>query len=206
MNRFKLILGILFVTGCSITPQTHTEIVTYNFATYIPGNIDHATQASINNSKKILVAPIAAPSWLDSHDMHYRLAYHNPRRSYTYAHSRWSSSPAFLLAQQIKQKITDYTPHLVITDNSTVVADNKLFIELEEFSQVFDSEHDSHIMIRYRANLVNNAHQLIAQRVFNTLETSSTADARGAADAFSTANNRLLDDLIQWLQAELNKV
>ncbi len=204
MKKFKLMLSVLLISGCSVTPQAKIPIATYNFAVYPPEYTGQPIQTGEQKGKKILIAPITAPSWLDTRDISYRLAYHNPIQAYTYAHSRWASPPAFLLTQQIKQRITDTTSHLVINDSSIAIAENRLYIELEEFSQIFGSEHDSHVMIRFRASLVNNTHRLIAQKSFSTLETTPTADAQGAADAFAVANNRLLGDLVQWLQTALN--
>ncbi|WP_090659028.1 ABC-type transport auxiliary lipoprotein family protein [Nitrosomonas marina] len=203
MRNLILFLSMLFVSGCTILPETSKDIATYNFAADDTDESGSDSQHSGKDGRKILVAPITAPLWLDNRGINYRLKYHNRAQSYTYANSRWSSPPAFLLAQQIKRKITTATRHLVIKDSSMAIAENELHVELEEFSQVFDTLNDSHVIIRFRASLVNNTHRLIAQKIFSIKQIAPTADAAGAVEAFSIASNKLADGLVEWLQSEI---
>lgn len=159
--------------------------------------------AHCQKRKKILVPQITAPSWLDTPAIHYRLAYHNAAQSYTYANSRWSS-PRISLTQQIKQKIAADTHHLVIKDSSVAIVEYELHIEIEEFSQIFSTLSDSYVSIRFRASLVNHAHRLIAQKIFSTSHAAATADAAGAVDGFTIASNRLMNELVEWLNSAVD--
>lgn len=203
---FASVLSILLLSGCTVFPKPATTVATYNFIVDSPAESNQSDQQIIKNGKKILVTPMTAPLWLDTKAIHYRLAYHNASQSYAYANSRWSAPPAFLLTQQIKQKIAADTKHLVIKDSSIAIAENELHIELEAFSQVFDTVSNSHVVIRFRVSLVNNAHRLIAQKIFSASQPSPTADAAGAVNAFSIASNQLTDELIHWLSRELDNL
>ena len=203
MKNFTLLLGILFISGCTIIPEKNTNIATYNFAADAIADTDPSIRQIGKDGRKILVSTATAPLWLDTRAMHYRLRYHNRSQSYTYANSRWASPPAFLLTQQIKNKIADTTRHLVIKDSGMAIPENELHIELEEFSQIFDTLNDSHIVIRFRASLVNNTHRLIAQKIFSAKQEAPSADAAGAVEAFAIASNELVDTLVGWLQTEL---
>ncbi|MBX3630363.1 MAG: membrane integrity-associated transporter subunit PqiC [Nitrosomonas sp.] len=204
MKKSTVILGLLLLTGCTVIPKPDSSTAIYNFAVYAPSPVERPEQHIVKNGKKILIPQITAPSWLDTPAIHYRLAYHNAAQSYTYANSRWSSPPAFLLTQQIKQKIAADTHHLVIKDSSVAIVEYELHIEIEEFSQIFNTLSDSYVSIRFRASLVNNAHRLVAQKIFSTSHATATADAAGAVDSFTIASNRLMNELVEWLNSAVD--
>lgn len=203
---------ILLVSGCTAITQPKSTVAVYNFTAPETEETDQRDtpnrskpdQPTEKHGKKILITPVTAPLWLDNRSIHYRLKYHDAAQSYTYADSRWSAPPAFLLTQQIKQQIAAITDHLVIKDSSMAIADYGLHIELDEFSHIFGSLNNSYVIIRFRASLVNNTHRLIAQKTFSSNQPAPTANAVGAVNAFSTASNQLIEDLINWLNHELN--
>lgn len=203
MKKSAFLLGLLLLTGCTVIPKPDPSTAIYNFAVYTPPFTKQPEQ-HVKNGKKILVPQVTAPPWLDNPAIHYRLAYHNAAQSYTYASSRWSSPPAFLLTQQIKQKIAADTHHLVIKDSSVAIVEYELHIEIEDFSQIFNTLTDSYVSIRVRASLVNNAHRLVAQKIFSATHAATTADAAGAVSGFSIASDQLMDELIAWLNNAVN--
>ncbi len=204
-----LALVLLLSSACTLIPKPGIPVTTYDFNSQ-PHTATHqlgqAGQPGGKTSKKIsiLLKPVAAPLWLDTQAIHYRLAYHNRSQAHAYAQSRWSSPPAFLLTQQINEKIAAQSDYLVIKDSSIAVAEYTLHIELEAFSQIFDTQDDSHVIMRFRASLINNAHRIIAQKTFSAIEPALTANAAGAVNAFSIAGNRLTIDLIHWLNSNLD--
>ncbi len=204
MKKSAFILGLLLLTGCTVIPRPDPSTAIYNFAVNTPPPTQQPEQHIVKNGKKILIPQVTAPLWLDNPAIHYRLAYHSAAQSYTYANSRWSSPPAFLFTQQIKQKIAADTHHLVIKDSSVAIVEYELHIEIEEFSQIFNTLADSYVSVRFRASLVNNAHRLVAQKIFNTTHATATADAAGAVDSFTAASNRLMNELIEWLNFAVN--
>lgn len=196
-------LGFLLLTGCTLIPKPDVNTAIYNFVTDTSPQAAQVHHPTVKNGKKILIANVTAPLWLDTPAIHYRLAYHNIAQSYTYANSRWSSPPAFLLTQQIKQRIATDTHHLVIKDSSVAIAEYDLHIELEEFAHIFNTLSDSYVSMRFRASLVNNAHRMVAQKIFSTTHVAETADAAGAVNAFAIASNQLTNSLVDWLNTSM---
>lgn len=205
MNKF-LILGIAIclISGCTVLPKPQQPVSIYDFGVQPSPLTKHLPEKSQQVRKSVLVADAAAPAWLDTTAIHYRLLYHNPTQTYTYASNRWIAAPAALLTQQLRHRIVTNTHEQVTKDFATAKTDFVLHIELEEFMQSFDTAADSHIAIGFRASLVErNTRKLIAQKDFNRSEKTASADAAGAVSAFSAASNRLIDELIDWLVAEL---
>lgn len=214
MKKIAFITAVLLISGCTVIPQPKMTTAVYNLTATEATEAVHQdisekprpTRQLEKLSKKILITNITAPLWLDNRSIHYRLNYHDAAQTYTYATSRWSSPPAFLLTHKLKQQIGAVTDHLIIKDSSMAIAEYELHIELEEFSQIFDTLTDSHVIIRFRASLVSNAHRLIAQKTFSSNQAAPTADAVGAVNAFSAASNQLIVDLTSWLNHQLIKI
>ena len=70
--------------------------------------------------------------------------------------------------------------------------------------QAFDQANDSHVVILLRASLIErNSRQLLAQKDFSIQQKTPSADAAGAAFAFSSASNQLVSKLTDWLAIQL---
>lgn len=199
-----LVLSLYLLTGCVAFNKSQSSISIYDFGMQQAQPAKQILQQSLHHRKSLLIADATAPSWLDNNAIQYRLLYHNPTQSYTYASSRWVATPAALLTQQIRSRIVASTNEQVIKDNSTAKADYALHIELEEFTQLFDTVDTSHIVIGLRASLVErNTRKLLAQKDFSIKEKAPTADATGAVSALSSASNQLINELVGWLTTEL---
>ncbi len=199
-----LILVAYLLAGCVASNKSPSAISIYDLGRQQAQPGQQMPQQSLQKSKSLLIVDATAPAWLDNNAIHYRLLYHNPTQTYTYANSRWIAAPAALLTQQIRNRIVASTNELVLKDNSTSKADYALHIELEEFTQIFDMTDASHIVIGLRASLVErNTRNLFAQKDFSITEKTPTADAAGAASAVGSASNQLIKELVDWLTAEL---
>jgi cholesterol transport system auxiliary component len=77
-----------------------------------------------------------------------------------------------------------------------------LHVELEEFSQTFDSQAQSWGVLRLRATLLSNTpggERLIGQRVIAKREPAPSADAAGGVRALSAAADAAADEIADWL-------
>jgi cholesterol transport system auxiliary component len=200
MKISVILLMTLLLSACSIAHKSNPAIAIYDFG------IQPSQQATVTNKQQhekirnLLVTDVESAPGFDNHAIYFRLAYNNPTRSYTYANSRWAAAPAILLSQQLRNRIITKTDNLVIKDSSTAKSDYALHIELEEFTQVFDTIDSSHAVIRMRASLVKRqSHVLLAQQTFSVKQNAATADAPGAVNALTTASNLLINELIDWL-------
>ena len=209
MTKIALLLTLsaFLLTGCVAFNKSQSPVSIYDFGMQQTQTTKLISQQALQHRKSLLIADATAPSWLDNNAIHYRLLYQNPTQSYTYASSRWIAAPAALLTQQIRNHIVASTSEQVIKDNSTAKADYALHIELEEFTQLFDTMDASHIVIGLRASLVErNTRKLLAQKDLSLAEKTPTADAAGAVSALSSASNQLINELVDWLTAELPNV
>lgn len=196
----KLVIVFLLLAGCTLTPQKNSPVAVYDFGLQRPA--EHSNLTPFNTS--IFVADINAPIWLDNPAIQYRLAYHDPARSYAYANSRWTASPAKLLTRRIKDYLV--TRQGIISSHDGVKADYTLFIELEEFTQVFDQPDNSRAIIRLRASLIErNSRLLLTQENFSSEQVTPSADAAGAVAALISASDTASDKLGKWLGDYLAK-
>jgi cholesterol transport system auxiliary component len=80
-----------------------------------------------------------------------------------------------------------------------------LRVQLQEFSQVFDSEQASAAVLRVRAQLSDagsHGETLVAQQQFTVRRPAATPDAAGGARALAEASAQLADELAAWLRAQ----
>lgn len=209
MTKIALLLILIAhqLAGCVSFNKSQPTVSMYDFGTQQAQTTRQISQQALQHRKSLLIADATAPSWLDNNAIHYRLLYHNPTQSHAYASSRWIAAPAALLTQQIRNRIVTRTNEQVIKDSSTAKTDYALHIELEEFIQLFDTMDASHIVIGLRASLVErNTRKLLAQKDLSITEKTPTADAAGAVFALSSASNQLINELVDWLTAELSNV
>ncbi|QOJ23673.1 MAG: membrane integrity-associated transporter subunit PqiC [Gammaproteobacteria bacterium] len=204
MSKISLLLLIIcLLPGCAFLHKSQPAAV-YDFGMQSAIQAQQTSQQAQLRRKSLLVAETTAPSWLDNTAIHYRLLYHNPTQSYSYANSRWIAKPAALLSQQLRNRIVTTTQEHVIKDSSVATADHVLHTELEEFSQLFDTASDSRVVIILRASLVERStRKVLAQKDFSVTKQAPTADAPGAVTALGAANDQLLDELADWLAAAL---
>jgi cholesterol transport system auxiliary component len=148
-----------------------------------------------------VLAEFSAPAWLDSTAIVYRLAYDDASQLRSYAHSRWVAAPASLLAQRLGERLpAAFRPGGVADEPKTPVARQLLRVELEEFSQVFDTPQKSHALLRARATLFDaRGQRLVAQRIFEVQRPADSPDALGAAHGLREAGNEFLADLVHWI-------
>ena len=206
MRKFLVpILAMMLLAGCALS-RTQTPTAIYDFglggSTVASGAADtSADQPRLSSS---LLVAATSPAWLDNTAIQYRLVYHDPARSYTYASSRWSAAPATLLTQRIKSRIAGVSNDGVVSAGDGVRADYALRLELEEFTQVFDTPDQSRALIRLRASLIERStRSLLAQRSFSIEQAAPAANAAGAVRSLTEASDKLIERLIDWLAEKL---
>ena len=200
--RKYFVLATALLAGCAIAPQSQTPTAVYDFGLQRSSNatLQPRLQASL------LVADAASPAGLDSPAIQYRLAYHDIAQSHVYANSRWATAPGALLTQRIRSRLAAVTTDGVVSASDGARADYALRLELEEFTQVFDTPDKSRVVIRLRASLVErHSRALLAQQSFNLERPAPTANAAGAVHALTEASDELAGNLIAWLATKLEE-
>jgi cholesterol transport system auxiliary component len=201
MATFKGVFGLFFVflSACAL-PDKPIQAVTYDFG---PGQVATAPAPSNTKPSVVALADIETHAALDGNALLYRLAYADAQQLRPYAQARWSMAPAQLLRQRLREHLGQ---HSVVLNPGEATAQNArlLRIELEEFSQIFDSPGSSSGLVRLRATVVQPGPQgerLLGQHTVVVQRPAPSPDAAGAVRALTAATDAAVLQLDQWLQS-----
>jgi cholesterol transport system auxiliary component len=158
-----------------------------------------SASAQTTNPAAIIVADISGPAALDSERMHYRLLYADARQSRPYAYNQWTSTPLQLLTQRMKARIAQAGVKVLSTTDAAA-STNLLRMEVEDFTQNFDTATSSSGVLRLRAS-VFRSHKLMDQKTFSHSVPAASADAAGGASALADAADAVAADVLAWLAA-----
>jgi cholesterol transport system auxiliary component len=186
--------------------QPAPRALTYDFGPGVVAAVSSpsptSTSAAPRAGAALVLAPVEAPMALEGTAMLYRLRYSDAQQLRPYAQARWSMPPAELLRLRLRDKLGERRVVLQSAEASNTAL--VLRVELEEFSQVFDSTTQSAGVLRLRATVTepgNRADRIVAQRSFALQRPSPSADAPGGVRALTEATDAAIDALDQWLQA-----
>lgn len=140
-----------------------------------------------------LALEVKVPYWFDSLAIEYRLLYDDPLKLRSYAGSRWAGAPGLLLAQRLRQQIG------VVGSGGQTATNCLLRLELQEFSQVFDTPLQSRGLLRGQASLLDSRHRIVGERRVAVEEPAAGVDARGGVNALVRASDALAGELATWL-------
>src|SRR5579859_5872831 len=184
MKTLTVWLVAFVLAGCASGNNLTME--TYDFG--LPGS------ASAAVDQDVFLADIRAADWLNTTDMLYRLEYRDPRVLTPYSASRWAGTPAALLTIRLRQSVGNGTS---VRGRQTKC---NLSIFLSEFSQVFATEQDSRAVMHLRATLsVSAASERASVREFRIEQPAPSANAAGAAAAFSDIAASMAQQLNAWI-------
>ncbi len=141
-----------------------------------------------------LALEIRAPFWFDSLSIEYRLLYDDPLQLRSYAASRWAGAPGLLLAQRLRQQLG------VLSGGGRTAVSCLLRLELQEFSQVFDTPLLSRGVLQGTASVLDARQQIVAERWLSIEQPAASADASGGVRALVSASDELGRQLAGWLQ------
>ena len=202
-RRSLLSLCALALAGCSALPSKPTRPTMYDFG---PEPVQAAATAP--NRPALVLPDVEVNGSLESTALLYRLGYEDPNQLRPYAFARWSAPPGELLRQRLRDVLGRDRP---VLDSAAGAALSRrggtpppvLRVELEEFSQLFDSPTASHGVLRLRCTLLENTgggERLVAQRSFAVQRPAPSADAPGGVRALAAATDAAAQDIAAWLQ------
>lgn len=199
------LLGL--VAGCSVLPKPPSRVDIFDFG---PG----LTKTAEASQPATPLPPIALADFTSAgvpdgrSALFYRLAYSNAQMLYPYTQARWSQPPTTLMQLAVRDRLG--VRRSVIYGDQNIDQQIKggqsptvLRAEVEEFSQVFQSEKDSVGLVRVRVSMVDSlkaGDELIGQRVFVAQRPAPTPDAAGGAKALSDAAAQVADEIAQWVE------
>ena len=203
-------LGVtLGLAGCALPlPDKPVRAAVYDFG---PGALDVQATNRMAALPAVALADIEANPALDSTAVLYRLAYADAQQLRPYAQARWSMAPAQLVRQRLREHLGQR--RAVISPGEGILAGSgatpgtplTLRIELEEFSQLFESVEKSVGLLRLRATVVQASAQgdrLVAQRSVVVQRPAPSADASGGVRALTAATDAAIAELDTWLQQQ----
>jgi len=190
------------MAGCA-TPDKPVRATLYDFG---PGATAQAA-ARQPAQPTLVLADIDASGALDGSAVLYRLAYADPNQLRPYAHARWSAPPPQLIRQRLRQQLARERAVLDLGESAALarnggVAPRVLRIDLEEFSQLFESQEQSWGLLRLRATVMDSTpagERLLAQRSFVARQPAHTPDAPGGVRALAAATDAAAEEIGQWL-------
>ena len=191
MNRCFVLLAALLLSACVGGAGNSVPSVTYDFGLPV-------ARLAVGGAWPGLSLEVRSPSWFDSTNVDYRLAYADPLTRRQYVGSRWAGAPAQLIAQRLRQQLG------VLSATANSATDCLIRVELQEFSQVFDSPQSSRGVLTASVSLIDGKRRVVAERLAVIDKPALGADASGGVQALvaaSTEFGRLLSD---WL-LELEK-
>ncbi|ANQ84882.1 hypothetical protein dqs_1844 [Azoarcus olearius] len=188
-RRRRLIPGVLLavalVTGCGSIGKPPRSVASFEL-----GAIE---ARALPPGAVPAVVEVRAPSWLESAQMQYRLAWVEPQQRRSFADSRWIAPPREMLAQALERGLKGA---------GTAGGSCRLRVELDEFVQDFDSASASTVTLGVRASrLPARGGAVLASRAFQISVPAPSADAAGGARAHRAATQQLVDDIGRWLGA-----
>lgn len=192
MKKIAIVFAALLLSACASGPRNAAPTRVYDFGMPAP-------RLAADPAWSRLAIEIKAPRWLDSPSIAYRLAYDDSLRLREYAGSRWAGAPAQLLGQRLQQQLGTASP----TGNAAV--DCLLRLDLQEFSQVFDSPQASRGVLQVELGLFDARRQRIAVQRIVVERPAPTLDAQGGAVALVAASDELGKRIADWLDAPARK-
>jgi cholesterol transport system auxiliary component len=202
-RRTLLPLLALGLAGCSALPSKPTRPTMYDL-----GPLAEEPSATAPARAALVLPDVEVSGSLDTPAMLYRLGYEDPNQLRPYAYARWSAPPGQLLRQRLRDVLGRERPVLDSAAAAALVRQGGspppvLRVELEEFSQLFDSPKDSQGVLRLRCTLLHNTgggERFVAQRSFNVKKPAPSADAAGGVRALAAATDAAAQDIAAWLQ------
>src|SRR4051812_29658722 len=95
VTALGLSLAALGMAGCALGPAA-ADPVSYDFRP------EPAKAAEARMRPAVLVPDVAAPTWMDTPAIFYRLAYRDAARPQAYSGSRWVMPPATLFTNRLR--------------------------------------------------------------------------------------------------------
>jgi cholesterol transport system auxiliary component len=200
IHKYLFLLSIFFLlSACALGPEKRDAPAVFDLG---PQRAQSAAKPVINAT--LLIPPVAASPLLDNANIQYRLIYQNASQPDAYAQNRWAMSPALMLTERVRARFAAASRG-VVTAQDGARADYTLRIDLEDFSQQFESAQASKATARLRASLIDqNTRALHAQRSFSA-ERPAAPNAPGAAQALAGASDALVEELVAWAVQNIKK-
>lgn len=203
------------LAACSALPDKPVRPTLYDFGPGAVSVLQTSTGSPLPDLPAIALDDITTSGGaLDNTALLYRLGYQDAQQLRPYALARWSTPPAQLVRQRLREHLSLRRPVFNAREGVAInrgqagsdvkaVLPLRLRIELEEFSHLFTAPDTSVGVIRLRATLVEvtpAGEKFVDQRSVVAQRPAPTSDAPGGVRALTEATDAAIEDIEKWLQ------
>lgn len=186
MRRLVVLFLVLALGACFTSGKRGAE---RGLAVYDLGA--PATRLVEEERKSPIAVEVRAPLWMDSLSVNYRLGYADPARLREYSQVRWAGPPTKLVQQHLMQQ-------LGLSNSGQVGARCVVLVEINEFSQIFDSPGHSKGVLQGRALWLDQSRRQLAELTLAIESVAVSQDSRGGVRALQATVEQLTADLLAW--------
>lgn len=185
------------MTGCSlIKPEPSPTIDVYTLSP-ISSIAEVATANKAEHAVILALSPIRSSRALMTPDIIYRDSEHGYN---SYAYSRWSDSPAKLLAIVLQQTLSQNYSISAVIPRDISPADLVLEMTLLDFSHHIQNNDTSMGRVALRAYLIDgHTKTILANKVFSAEASAKRRNAEGATTALNQASRNVAGQVNGWL-------
>ena len=198
-------VSALAVSGCAL-PDKPVRAVMYDFG---PGQLSTSPATRQAPLPPLAIDEVTTSGGaLDNLSVLYRLGYADAQQLRPYAQARWSMPAAQLVRQRLRETLGQRRAVFSAGESAALMRTNGalpriLRVDLEEFSQIFDSPGSSAGVVRLRVTLLDSTPEgdrLLGQRLVVVQRPAASPDAAGGVRALAQAADAAAQEIEAWLE------
>lgn len=187
MRRFAIIILSFSLSACFTAGKRggDASMAVYDLGSTQERKIDRLQRPSP------MAVEVRAPLWFDTLGINYRLAYSDPARLREYARARWAGPPAQMIQLGL---VRDLGFVAAGQGRSNCV----VRVEIDEFSQVFETPARSRAQIQGRVQWLDKSRARLVERPILFEQAAASADAQGGVRALTILVGQLTAAINDW--------
>lgn len=186
MRLVILLLLVVSLGGCFTAGKRGGDVA---LAVYDLGSVKDAVAGA--QRKRPMAIEVRAPLWFDSLGIDYRLAYSEPNRLREYSRARWVGPPAQLIQLRLIRDL-GYIP----SGQGKAVC--VLRVDIDEFSQVFDTAEASRAVLQGRVQWLDRGRGRLLEKQITLQAPTPSPDSQGGVTAMSQLVGELSGAIATW--------
>lgn len=186
MRLVILLLLVVSLGGCFTAGKRGGDVA---LAVYDLGAFKDSTAGA--QRKRPMAIEVRAPLWFDSLGIDYRLGYAEPNRLREYSRARWVGPPAQLIQLRLIRDL-GYIP------SGQGKAACVLRVDIDEFSQVFDTVETSRAVLQGRVQWLDRGRGRLLEKQIVLQAQASSPDSQGGVTAMGQLVGELSGSIAAW--------